>query len=457
MKFNNKSLLAHIKSALIWAGTGYVLAALATFAHIALLSRNLPLNEFGVYILLYSFAILFSTLAGLGLPEALVKVVAKYQRTDTSIAADSIRTAVLASFLSATLLSAVLTITGKTLLFPFFEIDWNPTHLTLLCGWFFLLTIQAIFAAIFKANHDIKKSTFFGNTLRNSLYFFLTYFATSLHENFSLDTALSVVVVATLLNNIISLIFLYRLPMASLLRRNIKASRKYENIFSVSFPLLGNLITQLIFARIGIWALGYYSTKDTIAIYGAAVQLSTLISMTLLIINSMALPLIADLYHNNKKELLQRILRSITTLVALPIIILYFLVVLFGQQLLSFIFGDAYSDGYLILLMLATGQLGNLLAGPCGLILKMTGNHKLLLKINYLFVAVMAPLTVFFASQLGAHGVALIAMLSFILQNLVSLYFANKLTGINSAIFLSASEIKNFWLDGFKRIKNRNM
>jgi O-antigen/teichoic acid export membrane protein len=220
-----------------------------------------------------------------------------------------------------------------------------------------------------------------------------------------------------------------------------------ENILALSLPLLGNLLIQLVIARVGIWALGYFSSKEIVGVYGASVQMAAIITMPLLVINSMAMPLIADMFHNQKNtEKLESVLRTITTTISAPMLLLYALIVLFGDELLALFFGDQFREGYWVLLLLATGQIGNLLAGPCGLVLKMTGFHKTLLYLNYSFGVLAVVVTFVVAKYFGAVGVAFVAMMIFAAQNIVSLYLSVNKAGVNTSIYITIPQLRKILL-----------
>ena len=212
-------------------------------------------------------------------------------------------------------------------------------------------------------------------------------------------------------------------------------------MFSLALPLFLNSLAVIVTERVGLWAVGNNYSKNIVAYYGASAQIATLIVMPILVVNSFTMPLIADIYHNDTdRKKLERILRAITTLISIPISIVYLALIVYGKDILTLVFNEEYQKGYSVLVLIATGKIFNLICGPCGLVLKMTGHHVKLVKINYVFAALTIILVMMIAPIYGPEGVALVIMLSICFQNLVSLELAKRSTGINTFIFLSPSD-----------------
>ena len=76
-------------------------------------------------------------------------------------------------------------------------------------------------------------------------------------------------------------------------------------------------------------------------------------------------------------EVITRTAASASGLVALALTLA---IVLVGRPGLAMIFGDFYGGAYPIIVLLALGQLVAVLAGPCGILLSMTGGQGMLLK-----------------------------------------------------------------------------
>jgi len=435
-----------------------LLANLATFAHISYLSKSLSASDMGTYFLIMSIAILASTIANFGLPPSIVKLVTQHTRQNKDKIPSILKASKKIAFVTIFTIFVAVVLLGEYIFSHFFDIEWKYQYLFLITCWFVFLTIQAIQSSIFRANHDIKYATFFGSSFRNLLYLLTTIFFVSVSNSFGIVDALYCVVLSVFLNILIAQFLLTRkYRQLHFSTSNPTVLTPSSEVLSLAFPLFLNSLAVIVTERIGLWAVGNNFSKDIVAYYGASAQIATLIVMPILVVNSFTMPLIVDMYYNaTDRKKLERILRAITTLISIPISFVYLALLIFGKDILTLIFNEDYQKGYSVLILIATGKLFNLVCGPCGLVLKMTGHHVKLVKINYAFATVTIILVILTAPAFGPEGVALVIMLSICFQNLISLGLAIQRTGINTCIFLSPGDISKLSADIKTALKLRS-
>jgi O-antigen/teichoic acid export membrane protein len=257
-----------------------------------------------------------------------------------------------------------------------------------------------------------------------------------------------------LINNVAAVLFRQKLK-----RPGIATNTTYLNhldIIKLAIPLLANTLLVIAIGRIGLWTAGYNFEKDSVAIYGAALQLALLLTQPLLIINTLTMPLIADMFHNDTDHgRLEKVLRTTTSLVAWPFILFFLGLVIFGSDLLTIIFDKSYAQGYWVLVFLAAGQLSTLVVGPSGLILKMTNHHNFLVTINCVTGLITLVLSILAAQKYSIEGVAAVAMSTIIIKNIFVLHFTARKTRIFSAIFLRPSEIVDVFNHGMRTMRGK--
>jgi O-antigen/teichoic acid export membrane protein len=171
---------------------------------------------------------------------------------------------------------------------------------------------------------------------------------------------------------------------------------------------------------------------NDVAIYGAVSRLIIVISIPLKIINSVLSPVIADLYYRNEVERLEKTIRSVSTIAMVPSVLVMLLFCCFGNSLLELLYGQDYSEGYPILMILAMGQLFNVLSGPCGTALLMTGNQRIMMIISVLVSILAIAVSILAAIHLGAVAVAMVFAAAVIIQNILMIYFVRKKTGVTT-------------------------
>jgi O-antigen/teichoic acid export membrane protein len=187
--------------------------------------------------------------------------------------------------------------------------------------------------------------------------------------------------------------------------------------------------------RAPVLLLGLFATAEEAGLYRVADNIASLLSLTLIVINSVIGPRIAGLYAEGKLDELSHLAKNTARLalgVSLPIIIA---VLVFGEWILQFLFGRAYTEAYLVLVVLVVGQVVNIATGSVGLIMNMTGHEKSALNTWSLALIVTIGLGAMLVPYFGALGAAIAATVATIVWNVLLLVKANKVVGSGVSIF----------------------
>lgn len=139
-----------------------------------------------------------------------------------------------------------------------------------------------------------------------------------------------------------------------------------------SLPLLLVAGFQVIVERTDIIMLGLLQEAKDVSVYFACSRVAGLILIVLTALSALSASKIAKLFSLNKLNDLELFMKSIVQWIFWPSVALAGFLVIFGTHILSF-FGDVYTSGYDILLILIACQLINAIVGPALLLLNMTG------------------------------------------------------------------------------------
>ena len=155
-----------------------------------------------------------------------------------------------------------------------------------------------------------------------------------------------------------------------------------------------------------------------------------LVSFNLDAINSILAPKISEFFHRNKKDDLIKTV-NFTVAVSSTISIVTFLFLITFSNFFLGIFGDEFEAGKWVLIILAFGQLLNCLSGSVGLLLQMTGHQKVYRTIMIYGLFLNIFLNLILIKPFGIEGVAIATMSSFVLWNLLGVYYVKKHLGIS--------------------------
>lgn len=202
---------------------------------------------------------------------------------------------------------------------------------------------------------------------------------------------------------------------------------------SAALPLLSTAFLQVGINEIDIIMIGFMRPIEDVGYYSIAVRLSSVMLFVQQASNIIAAPLISQCYnegeHSELQKLVTRIIRWTTTL-SLPL----FLCLLLGTPLIPIVFGSEYSASILPLVILLFGQLINVLTGPVGYLLTMTGHEqesfRILLKVLIIGILLNIPAIYF----LGGEGAAIATAIAIGGRNIALWRTADRLLSIDSSI-----------------------
>ena len=153
------------------------------------------------------------------------------------------------------------------------------------------------------------------------------------------------------------------------------APKLLKKWLSISLPLGFTAMTNFAITRWDIIVVGALLGMDGAASYSVASRIALLVSIFLRLINIAISPTLASQYYRKQyRDYKQTILLTTiaSAIVGIPI---YLCMFIYSHHLLS-LFGDEYVTAIRVLQILAFGQMCNVLTGPAGIALAMSGREK---------------------------------------------------------------------------------
>ncbi len=165
--------------------------------------------------------------------------------------------------------------------------------------------------------------------------------------------------------------------------------------------------------------LGLLIDTDAVGVYRIASQVAVAIVIALTAMNGILHPIVADLYANNKRQELQRII-SIGANAVFAISIIGGLILYFSADLLPLLFGAEYIEPIPLLRILIFGQIFNACAGPAVLLLNMTGHQRDAAKIMAFGALLNLGLNAILITRIGIEGAAIATIITTLLWNIAA-------------------------------------
>lgn len=204
----------------------------------------------------------------------------------------------------------------------------------------------------------------------------------------------------------------------------------FKELLNSCIPLFANsLLKRAILPWGPLFLLGSWATSAEVGIFGAASRVTILISFALGTIATVLAPKFAEIYAQGDMKILLRTAKRSTLMISLlcsPI----FIILIFGADWVMAIFGPEFVEGQLILVILAVGQFVNVLTGPVGILLTMTGYERYTFWALALSTITLMVLCTILIPLYGMIGCAFAVMISEILKNILLTKFCFDRFGI---------------------------
>lgn len=413
----------------LWALVGHAGHAALPMAQYALLARLLTPDDLGAYFIALSVANLMTAIACLGIPAALVRFIAGSlaQGAPEPIRGTLAKGRAFAFGVSVALSMLLCGPPGVLLAEDVFTSSALSSSLPWLALWGTALSQHRITMEGFRGFGDMRNVALLGQLAPAGGACLVFLVLASRSHVLHVDTAVAVSAGSQVIFSTIGVLGLY----LRWLRRLPRASAHFANLLRVSWFLGAEGILSFAMSQAHLWLLAAVSTDTQVAIFSAAARVTALVTFPLVIAAAALPPLVSELYTQRRLEPLQRMLRTVAGLTALPALAILLPLTLLGGSALSLLYGEFYAAGHTTLAILAIGQIISALSGVPGIALQMTSGERLRFLLT-VASGVTGLMTTWLGLRMGegAHAAAFGITLSLSVLNVTSVLAARQSLGI---------------------------
>lgn len=198
------------------------------------------------------------------------------------------------------------------------------------------------------------------------------------------------------------------------------------------FPFMLISGAGVINTQVDIALLGFLRPADEVGVYQVAAHGAMVVGFGLRVVNPVLGPRIARLYASGDHRRLEKLVTYATRaafLAALPLVLLF---LLFGADILGWVFGAGFAHGYPVLVILALAYLVNVTVGPMGVLLNMSEHESINGKILSAAVIVNVCLNLLLIPVMGILGAAIATAISLVMRNALQAWMAYRLLGVSA-------------------------
>ncbi len=401
----NASLRSRFISGTSWALTAKIISGASTFGVNVLLARLLAPEDLGSFFLVLSIVNTFSIIGQWGLGRGLVKLIAAALSDGHPGKARSAMTSsfIIVTFVCLTLALLIISPVG----YWFLEKLSGSGQVTLFAGligiWIVIKGLQGIVGESFRGLHDIRFASIFGGMVTAILAMIFYLFVWVSDTQIELAQVINLMLFAAGISLVTGSAILLR--KACGLGEN--SELQLRQVIRFGAPLMLTNIALFATLELHMWILAYFKPETEVALYGASLRLVMLLAMPLTIVNAVIPPMIAGMYRQKQYDRVQNLLQSTATLIGLPAFLMFVVIALYGEELLGLVFGEPYTVAYVPFLILATGQLINVISGSPGVLLTMSGHERAVMTTAFGASTIGITASLIGVQAYGATGAAL--------------------------------------------------
>ena len=204
--------------------------------------------------------------------------------------------------------------------------------------------------------------------------------------------------------------------------------------FDVALPLALISGFGLILSQTDLLLIGALIDPREAGLYKAAARTASTVGFVLVAVNAAAAPRYSALHAAGRTAELQRLVAQLARWIFWPSLAVAGLVALLSELLLG-LFGPAFLEARVPLLILAAGYLLHATAGPVGYLLSMTGHHRRSLAPYVVSALLNIPLNLLGLHLMGLVGAAFATTLSLVLWNGWMILLVRRHLGLDPTIF----------------------
>lgn len=201
-----------------------------------------------------------------------------------------------------------------------------------------------------------------------------------------------------------------------------------------AFPLYVTTVMRIITLQAGLLIIGTFLPVKEAGIYGVIIRLAELVVFGVSLVDAIAAPMIAELFHAGKKEELQRLVTLATRITFAVAVIAATLLYFFGHWILEW-YGADFTTGRNAMGIVMFAFILQALVGPVGYLISMTGQEKKLVVIQGVAMAVNLVLGFLLTPQFGIEGAAVALAVSTVVWQGWMFLYVQRHFGIRSTLF----------------------
>ncbi|WP_156500608.1 lipopolysaccharide biosynthesis protein [Croceicoccus bisphenolivorans] len=200
-------------------------------------------------------------------------------------------------------------------------------------------------------------------------------------------------------------------------------------------PLAALAGVQVASQNLGIVIVGALADPTSVALFKIAQSANSLVIVGLGMVAMIVGPRIASLHARGETAALQHLMATGAVFSLATMAPFVLILALWGNPILTALYGAGYSGAFPLLMVLLAGQCVNAFFGAVVTLLNMTGNERITLREMVAGTIVNLALTLALVPTHGAMGAAIASSIAMTVWNVMLWHRSRRVLGIDSTVF----------------------
>lgn len=413
---------------------GIIFMNIMAFVNNIVITRALGVDSYGLFVLVTNVFTFITIIPQLGFNNTIIRFVSFYTGKGEEA---KVKGTILFGLKILSIFSLIVMVVSVLISPIITESIFERPELTPLLRILLLSLPFAVIAMVFYASLNglklIKYQVLAGNIL-NPVIFFLII-VTIFWVGYRLTGLIWVMVLMGAVGVALSYYFLYNNYFKH--KKKLKPEVEKKELLLFAFPIYLNQFLNTAIKFAPIFIMGYFLSNKDIGVYNVGFKVAMLVSVSLGAFRLIFSPTISALFAKKNKQLIAQLYKTITKWIFTIALITFCIIILFAEPVLS-IFGNEFTTGINVLLLLIFGELINAGVGLVGNILIMSGRPKVALFNSGINFLTILALCLYLVPLYGIIGAALSYTITIVLVNLIrliELYYFEKMQPFKLSYF----------------------
>lgn len=405
---------------------GLVVLNVLSFVNNAIITRTLGADQYGIYVLatrVLEFAI---AAASLGLAHSLIRFVSMYAgKQNQGMIRGTITYVLKISAISALIFFAILFSLSNFISIQFFNRPELSFYLRLILIALPFTVLLNAFLNTFIGLKQIKYQVLFAYIL--SPLFFFALIVTVFWSGYSINGLIIVHIINLVVMALAAWFVLKRSYFNKV--KKVLSGVEIHKLWEYNIPIYAGIFANTAFRLSPIFIMGYFLENAEIGVFNVSYKVGALVLFSMSAFQTIFMPTISALFAKNDKQTISDLFKTVTKWIFTFSLIFFFIILAYEEPILK-IFGEEFTSGTVVLILIMGGELVNASTGLVGAIILMSGRSGVMLVNSLIQFVMIVALAWWLTPIYGSVGTAIAYAFSITIMNfvrIVELYHFEKM------------------------------